>query len=139
VSYRRAPRVELTPGSKHELERAEVQYWIAMGSMARLSAADALAHFEKALVLEPRHVPSAVGASMAALMLGRNAEALVLAQRALTREPEEPSALLRGVSSWWLGRRDDAERYVARVVAVQPGNAEFRRALARLRSGTLSR
>jgi tetratricopeptide (TPR) repeat protein len=105
-----------------------------------VASAEALAHFERALALEPTHVQAAVGASTAALLLGRHADALVLAQRALAREPGEPKALFfAGVASWWLGRKDDAERYFERAVAVEPQNVEFRGALARLRSGTLSR
>ena len=60
--------------------------------------------------------------------------------RTLAREPGEPQALFfAGVASWWLGRKDDAQRYLERATALEPQNVEFRGALARLRGGTLSR
>jgi uncharacterized PurR-regulated membrane protein YhhQ (DUF165 family) len=92
----------------------------------------------RALALDGAHVPSAVAASTAALMLGRHADAL--AQRALAREPGEPKVLFfAGVASWWLGRKDEAQCYVERATAIEPQNVEFRGALARLKGGTLSR
>ena len=140
ATFRRAALPLLVPGSERELERADAQYWVGIACLRRGASAEALAHFERALALEPTHVQAALGASTAALLLGRHADALVLAQRALAREPGEPKALFfAGVASWWLGRKDDAERYFERAVAVEPQNAEFRGALARLRSGTLSR
>jgi tetratricopeptide (TPR) repeat protein len=138
--FRRASLPDLVPGSERELERADAHYWAGIGCLRRLAAHDALAHFEQALALEPAHVPSAVAASTAALLLGRHADALVFAQRALAREPGEPKALFfAGVASWWLGRKEDAQRYLERAAALEPQNDEFRGALARLRSGTLSR
>jgi len=133
-------RLDLEPGSQGELESADAQYWMAMGCLRRLATVDALAHFEKALSLDPRHVPAAVGASMTALKLGRYPDALAQAQRALAREPADPNALFfAGAAAWWLGRLPEAERYLERAVAIQPENSEFRGALARLRSGTLLR
>jgi Flp pilus assembly protein TadD len=85
-------------------------------------------------------VPSAVAASTAAFMLGRHADALAFAQRALAREPGEPKALFfAGVASWCLGRKDEAQRYFERATAIEPQNVEFRGALARLKGGTLSK
>ena len=140
ATFRRAALPDLVPGSERELERADAHYWAGIGCLRRLASAEALAHFEHALALEPAHVPSAVAASTAALLLGRHADALVLAQRALAREPGEAKALFfAGVASWWLGRKDDAQRYLERAAALEPQNDEFRGALARLRSGTLSR
>jgi spermidine synthase len=139
-AFRRAPLPDLAPGSEGELDRVEAQYWMGIASLRRLASAEALAHFERALALDGTHVPSAVAASTAALMLGRHADALALAQRALAREPEEPKALFfAGVASWWLGRKDEAQRYFERATALEPQNVEFRGALARLRGGTLSK
>ncbi len=139
-TFRRATLPDLAPGSEGELDRAEAQYWMGIASMRRLASAEALAHFERALALDGAHVPSAVAASTAALMLGRHADALALAQRALAREPGEPKALFfAGVASWWLGRKDEAQRYLERATAIEPQNVEFRGALARLRGGTLSK
>ena len=98
------------------------------------------AQFERALALDPAHAASALGASTAALQLGRPADALAFARRALVREPAHPAALfLAGAASWWLGQRDDAGRFFERAVALEPQNAEFRGALERFRRGTLSR
>ena len=87
------------------------------------------------------------GLAVGALLFGRLAERLrrplltcAHAERALAREPGEPQALFfAGVASWWLGRKDDAQRYLERATALEPQNVEFRGALARLRGGTLSR
>ena len=130
----------LVPGSERELDRAEARYWMGMACLRRLAAADALANFERAMALEPTHVLPAIGASTAALLLGRHGDALAFAQRALARDPAEPKALFfAGVASWWLGRKDDAERYLERASALDPQNEEFRGVLLRFRSGTLSR
>jgi spermidine synthase len=140
AGFRRAGLPDITGGSEGELERTEARYWVGIACLRRLAPAEGLAHFERALALDPMHVPSEVGASMAALMLGRHAGALAHAERALAREPGEPQALfLAGVASWWLGRKDDAQRYLERATALEPQNVEFRGALARLRGGTLSR
>jgi spermidine synthase len=140
ATFRRAVLPDLVPGSEGELERADAQYWVGIACLRRLASAEAFTHFERALALEPAHVQAAVGASTAALLLGRHADALVFAQRALAREPAEPKALFfAGVASWWLGRTDDAQRYFERAVALEPQNVEFRNTLARLRSGTLSK
>ncbi len=139
-TFRRATLPDLVPGSEGELDRAEAQYWMGIASLRRLASAEAFAHFERALALDGTHVPSAVAASTAALMLGRHADALALAQRALAREPGEPKALFfAGVASWWLGRKEEAQRYFERATAIDPQNVEFRGALARLRGGTLSK
>jgi spermidine synthase len=140
ASFRRAALPDLAAGSEAELETAEAQYWIGVGCLRRGGSGEALAYFQKALMLDPLHVPAAVAASTAALMLGRHAEALVLAQRALARQPEEPRALFfAGVASWWLGRKDEAQRYLERAVAREPQNPEFAGVLARLKGGTLPR
>ena len=103
-------------------------------SIALALALAALVHFERALA------PSAVAASTAALMLGRHADALAFPQRALRPEPGEPKALFfAGVATWWMGRKDEAQRYFERATAIEPQNVEFRGALARLRGGTLSK
>ena len=66
--------------------------------------------------------------------------ALTHAERALAREPREAQALFfAGVSSWWLGRKDDAQRYLERAIVLEPQNVEFRGVLARLKGGTLSK
>ena len=137
---RREPLPALAPGSDRELDRGDARYWMGMACLRRLAAADALANFEKAMALDPGSVPPAVGASTAALLLGRHADGLVYAERALARDPAEPRALFfAGVASWWLGRTRDAERYLERASALEPQNGEFRAVLLRLRSGTLSR
>jgi spermidine synthase len=137
--FRRASLPELTPESAREIERAESRYWMGVGCLRRGAPADALAQFERALVLDPAHAASALGASTAALQLGRPADALAFARRALAREPAQPAALfLAGAASWWLGQRDDAGRFFERAVALEPQNAEFRGALERFRRGTLS-
>ena len=107
--FRRASLPELTPESAGEIERAESRYWVGVGSLRRGAPADALAQFERALVLDPAHAASVVGATTAALQLGRPADALVFARRALAREPAQPAALfLAGAASWWLGQTDEA-------------------------------
>lgn len=109
-------------------------------SIALALALAALVDFERALTLDGAHVPSAVAASTAALMIGRHADALAFAQRALRREPGEPKALFfADVATWWMGRKDEAQRYFEGATAIEPQNVEFRGALARLRGGTLSK
>ena len=84
--------------------------------------------------------PSALGASTAALQLGRHADALALARRALAREPARADGALPRRRLVVVARAVETtpSAIFERAVALEPQNVEFRGALARLRRGTLS-
>jgi spermidine synthase len=92
-SFMTAGLPNVTPDSHHALELPEVQYWIGQGYLKTEAWDAALAHFERALQLDPAHTLSTIGAGQASLGLGRPKIALELAQKALAREPENAEAL----------------------------------------------
>jgi spermidine synthase len=142
ASLRSTDLPALTPESASLLERAEHRYWAGMGCLRRAAPAAALVHLDRALALDPGHAPAAIAAATAALQLGRAGPALEFALRALHHQQSAPppaALFLAGVASWWLGRTDEAGRYLAGAVALEPGNVEFQDTLRRFKSGTLSR
>ena len=118
---------ELLRGGEGELERAETHFWIGMGCLVRNAPEDALAHFARALELEPDHKPTLLEASNVHLRLGRPDQALALAQRALDRGP------LRARTLYLLGRIHEAlksperaqENFV-QALALEAGDAKLR-------------
>src|SRR5437870_4349247 len=118
---------ELAPGSRGELERADVRYWIGMGCLGRNAMEDALAHFQRALELEPDHKPALLETSRVHFRLGRPEEALAFAQRALDRGP------LRARTLYLLGRihaalksPDRAKKSFEEALALVPEDQKLR-------------
>jgi tetratricopeptide (TPR) repeat protein len=96
---------------------------------------DALANFQRALELEPGHVPALLGASVASTKSGNPAAGLDLAQRALTRSPQSPEAhYLAGLAAEALGRRGEALGHFRQARALQPQQREYQAALERVMS-----
>ena len=118
---------ELAPGSRGELERADVRYWIGMGCLGRNAMEDALAHFQRALELEPDHKPALLETSRVHFRLGRPEEALAFARRALDRGP------LRARTLYLLGRihaalksPDRAKKSFEEALALVPEDQKLR-------------
>src|SRR5437016_13803536 len=98
-----------------------------MGCLGRNAMEDALAHFQRALELEPDHKPALLETSRVHFRLGRPEEALAFAQRALDRGP------LRARTLYLLGRihaavksPDRAKKYVEAEVALVPADQKLR-------------
>src|SRR5437867_2140031 len=124
---RTSPLPELAPGSRGELERADVRYWIGMGCLGRNAMEDALAHFQRALELEPDHKPALLETSRVHFRLGRPEEARAFAQRALDRGP------LRARTLYLLGRihaalksPDRAKKSFEEALALVPEDQKLR-------------
>jgi tetratricopeptide (TPR) repeat protein len=91
----------------------------------------AAAAFGEALSLNPRDPALHVGAGAAAHMLGRDADALRLLQRAVELEPRLlPASLLLGEIAYSQGNIDLAIRSYERALAQAPGNPQLTARLA---------
>src|SRR5438874_900895 len=118
---------ELAPGSRGELERADVRYWIGMGCLGRNAMEDALAHFQRALELEPDHKPALLETSRVHFRLGRPEEALAFAQRALDRGPLRARTLyLLGRTHAALKSPDRAKKSFEEALALVPEDQKLR-------------
>ena len=94
---------------------------------------DALVHFVRALEIDPRHTPSALGAGRSDLRLGRWVAALAQADGVLVREPRNSAALfVAAVATARLDRPDEALVILRQAVALAPDDAEFARSLQAL-------
>jgi len=123
----------LTAGSRAETDRVEVRHAIGMAYLGRDVPGDALVHFVRALEIDPRHIPSALGAGRSDLRLGRWAAALAQADGVLAREPRNSAALfVAAVATARLDRPDEALVILRQAVALAPDNAEFARSLQAL-------
>jgi spermidine synthase len=135
-SFKKAELPSLTPASLDELEQPQVRYWIGMGYLGRLEWEEALAHFQRALQLDPRHTSSMLGAGLAHIRLGRPAVALGLARKALNAEPRNVQAFyLAGRASEALKAPADAVLFFEKAVALQPNDSTFLQALKRAQEG----
>jgi tetratricopeptide (TPR) repeat protein len=97
---------------------------------------EATAYFDRALELDPQHVPALVQGGHANLALGRPARSLALAQRLLARDPQQAQGLyIAGLSFEALRSPDQAVQLLQRAVAREPTNVDFASALRRLSGG----
>jgi len=82
--------------------------------MDRANAAAALAHYKRALELQPSDVDANAGMARALQLLGRASEALPYLERAVQLNPLEPSAHYRLAGQYRsLGRTAEADREFA--------------------------
>jgi len=129
-SFKTTQLPAVTPGSRKELDRAEVRYWIGATYLARGILEDALTQFQLALQLDPKDTRSLLGVSQAYLGLRRAAEALDAAQTVVAREPNNADALfMAGLASQAQDARPEAIAFFTRAANLQPQNARFRMAL----------
>ena len=132
-SFQTSALPALTAGSRAETDRVEVRYAIGMAYLGRDVPGDALVHFVRALEIDPRHIPSALGAGRSDLRLGRWAAALAQADGVLAREPRNSAALfVAAVATARLDRPDEALVILRQAVALAPDDAEFARSLQAL-------
>lgn len=118
---RTSPLPALGPQGRGELDRADAQYWIGRGCLARNALGDALAHFERALALEPDHRAALLETSRVYLRLGRPDGALDFAHRALDQGPLRAQTLfVLGRIYEALGRPDRARESFAQAFALEP-------------------
>jgi len=133
--FQTAALPELTVDGRAETNRAEVRYAIGMGYLVRDVPGDALVHFTRALELDPRHIPSALGAGRSEFRLGHWSAALAYADGVLAREPRNGAALfVAAVATARLDRPDQALLMLERAVAQDSENPEYAAALHALRA-----
>jgi spermidine synthase len=118
---------------------APARYAIGRLALLRRDDAEARRQFERALALDPAHVPSIVELANVAYRSGQWVLALRLAREALSRDETIARAhYLAGLASGRLFQPAEARRFLQRATALEPENAEYARALAgvpRLRDG----
>jgi tetratricopeptide (TPR) repeat protein len=123
---------DLTPDSRKAVETAQARYTIGMVYLGRQVLPDALAHFQRALELDPTLSRAAIAAGRVSLRLGRPTEALGFGRQALAREPKSAEALLvTGLASLALKAPGEATAFLQQAAALEPQNEEIRQALAK--------
>jgi tetratricopeptide (TPR) repeat protein len=133
--FQTAALPEMTSDSRGETNRVEVRYAIGMGYLARDVPDDALVHFTRALQIDPRHTPSALGAGRSEFQLGRWPAALGHADGVLAREPGNSAALfLAAVAAARMDRPGPALVMLERAVELEPKNPEYAAALRVLKT-----
>jgi len=80
------------PESRGDVESAPARHAIGAVYLARGVLSEALAHFQRALELDPNYTPALLGSGKVSLRAGRHPEALARAQQVLAREPSNVEA-----------------------------------------------
>jgi len=138
--FQTASLPEMTADSRGETNRVEVRYAIGMGYLVRDVPGDALVHFTRALELDPRHVPSSLGAGRSEFRLGHWSAALAHADGVLAREPGNSAAMfVAAVATARMDRPGQALSLLERAIVLEPGNPEYAAALLALRAAMAPR
>jgi spermidine synthase len=131
-----ARRATPSPTLEEALDRiggAEVRHAIGLVALRRNDEGEARRQFERALALEPGHVPSSLELADVAYRSGQWVLALRLAQDVLARQDNNARAnYLAGISSARVFNTADAQRLLRRAVALEPGNVEYSKALVQI-------
>ncbi len=136
--FKTAALPDLTPASRRYLGDASVEAAIGAGYASRYVFADALAHLSRALQIDPDYRPALIWSASVLLRVGQPAVALTMAQRVLTREPQNAEALfLSGLAYEATHARDQALAAIQQAVALQPRNRAYQAALQRISGNTL--
>src|SRR5262249_49969215 len=91
--FKRAELPEFTPGSRGEIENAQVRQAIGAAYLARRVLPEALAQFRRAIELDPNNTEARVESARVSLDLNLASDALALAQKVLERDPRNSAAL----------------------------------------------
>jgi spermidine synthase len=109
---------------------APVRYAVGLVALRRNDHREARRQFERALALDPEHIPSAIELADAAYRSGQWVLALRLARNVLTRQENSARAnYLAGISSARLFEDAEARRFLRRAVELEPGNGQYSSAL----------
>ena len=134
VGSRRAELPEFTPASRGLLEEADTRHALGLELARRSLMVLALAQFHHALGLDPRHAPSLMAGSAAALLSGRSRKALELATRAMEVEPRNARACyLAGIATARTIGTSRATPLFERGAALAPDDRALQQAVARSR------
>jgi Tfp pilus assembly protein PilF len=103
---------------------------VGLVALRRNDHREARRQFERALALDPEHIPSAIELADAAYRSGQWVLALRLARNVLTRQENSARAnYLAGISSARLFEDAEARRFLRRAVELEPGNGQYSSAL----------
>jgi spermidine synthase len=128
--FKTADLPDVTPDSRAELEQAEVRYAIGLGYLRKNEPRDALAQFQRALLMDSTHEPSLVGTGWALLASSQPAAALEEATKALALEPRDVEALgVAAIASLALGQNRQAIGYLERALRLHPRDYRIRQAM----------
>ena len=120
------------PESRDDVESAPARHAIGAVYLARGVLSEALAHFQRALELDPNYTPALLGSGKVSLRAGRHPEALALARQVLAREPRNVEALLvAGLASSGMNARAQAATFFDQALTLQP-QSELQKAIAKL-------
>ncbi len=111
---------------------AIAHYNFGMTILPRGRVDEALAHFQKAVEIDPNYARAQVSLGAAFFQQGRVDEAIAHFQKALTMEiTPDPSAVYYdlGIALLQQARVDEAIAHFQKAVEIQPGNVEFRTVL----------
>jgi spermidine synthase len=112
---------------------AAVRHALGLVALGRKDEREARRQFERALALEPGHVPSTLEMASFAYQSGQWGLALRLARDVLERQHDSARAhYFAGIASAGLFQPAEAQRFLARAVALEPENREYTTALSRL-------
>ena len=107
---------------------ALAHYNFGMTILPKGRADEALAHFQKAVELDPNHARAQVGLGAALFQKGQVDEAIAHFQKALTMEiTPDPSGVYYdlGLALLQQGRVDEAIAHFQKAMEIQPANADF--------------
>ena len=111
---------------------AIAHYNFGMTILPKARVAEALAHFQKAVKIDPNYARAHVSLGAAFFQQGRVDEAIAHFQKALTMEiTPDPSAVYYdlGIALLQQDRVDEAIAHFQKAVEIRPGDVEFRNVL----------
>jgi Flp pilus assembly protein TadD len=111
---------------------AIAHYNFGMTILPKARVEEALAHFQKAVKIDPNYARAHVSLGAAFFQQGRVDEAITHFQKALTMEiTPDPSAVYYdlGIALLQQGRVDEAIVHFQKAVEIRPGDVEFRNVL----------
>jgi spermidine synthase len=109
---------------------APARHAVGLAALARGDEGEARRQFQRALELEPGQVPSTLELANLAYRNQQWLVALQLAQHVLARQDDNARAnFLAGIASARLFQKAEAQRFLRRAVALDPGNREYSDAL----------
>lgn len=102
-------------------QRPEGHFGLGLAYLEQGRAAEALAPFQIAHTLNPKHQPTLYNLGQTYLKLDQPDQALVWFERARKREPQNPATLHQlGLACERLGRREEAVDYWQRALRIDP-------------------
>lgn len=130
AAARRATPPPMLEEALNRIGTAEVRHALGLVALKRDDQGEARRQFERALALEPGHVPSSLELANLAYRSSQWDFARRLAKDVLSRHADNAQAnYIAGMSSAKLFQPTEARRFLERAMVLDPGNPEYSRAL----------